>query len=207
MVIEFLTSSSSASGSYPSFSIRSASSFAFRSAASKSIESPVTFLAPNFCVFFERTFVFRGPVEAVLLFRIAAEDVVRVVDRAIEPELSALARGDAALVIPLPFKPALRNGEGVRPITGGVAVRDIGGVGLLIEGLSHDEKKSSSGSPVGVEDPSRGPLLNTSVITTSVGYLTSQYLNNVKWQFGTYSTASFTALRFSSSLYLVAAFD
>jgi hypothetical protein len=110
-----------------------------------------------------------------VLFRMAAEDVVRVVDGAEVFELSALARGDVLLAIPLPllFVPAVRNGEGVRPTTGGVAVRDIGGVGRLIEGLSHDEKKSSSGSPVGVEDSSLGPLLSTSVITTSAGYLTS----------------------------------
>jgi hypothetical protein len=54
---------------------------------------------------------------------------------------------------------------------GGVAVRETGGVGLLIEGLSHEEKKSSSGSPAGVEDPSVDTLLMTSVITTSLGYL------------------------------------
>jgi hypothetical protein len=65
--------------------------------------------------------------------------------------------------------PALRKGDGVRPTTGGVAVRETGGVGRLIDGLSQDEKKSSSGSPEGVEDPSVGPLLITSVITTSVG--------------------------------------
>lgn len=38
------------------------------------------------------------------------------------------------------------RGEDVRPITGGVAVRDGGGVGRLMEGLSHEEKKSSSAS-------------------------------------------------------------
>jgi hypothetical protein len=138
----------------------------------------------------------------------AAEDVVRVVDGAEEFEPSVLARGDAALAIPLPwpFAPALRNGEGVRPTTGGVAVRDIGGVGRLIEGLSHDEKKSSSGSPAGVEEPSLVPPLTTSVMTTSVGYLICQYLS-AKSHIVTYSNASFAALRLSSSLYFVAAFD
>jgi hypothetical protein len=65
----------------------------------------------------------------------------------------------------------LRKGEGVRPTTGGVAVRETGGVGRLMDGLSHEEKKSSSGSPAGVDVPSVGPLLMTSVITTSSGYL------------------------------------
>jgi hypothetical protein len=62
------------------------------------------------------------------------------------------------------------NGEGVRPTTGGVPVREIGGVGFLIEGLSHEEKKSSAGSPAGVAvTPVSSPA--TSVITTSLGYL------------------------------------
>jgi hypothetical protein len=68
-----------------------------------------------------------------------------------------------------PLLPAVRKGEGVRPTTGGVAVRDTGGVGLLIAGLSQEEKKSSSGSPAGVEVPL--PSAPASVITTSVGYL------------------------------------
>ncbi len=82
----------------------------------------------------------------------------------------SLARGEADLAISLPLTPAFRNGEGVRPTTGGVPVRDIGGVGFLIEGLSHEEKKSSAGS---LEDVSKFPALSpaTSVITTSLGYL------------------------------------
>jgi hypothetical protein len=63
--------------------------------------------------------------------------------------------------------PALRKGDGVRPTTGGVAFRDTGGVGFLIVGLSQDEKKSSSGSPAGVELPSPS---RPSTITSS-GYL------------------------------------
>lgn len=105
------------------------------------------------------------------VLRNAAEDVIRLAG---VEEASALASGEAVLAIPLPLPfevPAFKNGEGVRPITGGVAVREIGGVGRLIEGLSQEEKKSSSGSPAGVEDPSVGPLLITSVITTSLGYL------------------------------------
>lgn len=63
--------------------------------------------------------------------------------------------------------PALRNGDGVRPTTGGVAFRDTGGVGFLIAGLSQEEKKSSSGSPAGVELPSP----STPSTTTSPGNL------------------------------------
>jgi hypothetical protein len=108
----------------------------------------------------------------VAVFLRAAEEVVRVVVGAGAP--STLTRGDEvrAMPLPLPFElPALRKGEGVRPTTGGVAVRETGGVGRLIEGLSQEEKKSSSGSPEGVDDPSVETLLMTSVITTSFGYL------------------------------------
>lgn len=74
--------------------------------------------------------------------------------------------------MPVPF--AGTKGEGVRPpMTGGVEVRDIGGVGFLMAGLSHEEKKSSSGSPAGVLDSAPTP----SLIMTSPGYLSrnSQY--------------------------------
>jgi hypothetical protein len=83
---------------------------------------------------------------------------------------SELESGEGDLAMSLPFAPALRKGDGVRPTTGGVAVREAGGVGRLIVGLSQDEKKSSSGSPEGVEAPSVPPA-TASVITTSVGYL------------------------------------
>lgn len=63
----------------------------------------------------------------------------------------------------------MRKGDGVLPTTGGVAVRETGGVGFLIAGLSHEEKKSSSGSPAGVFVPS--PASVPSVMTTSSGYL------------------------------------
>jgi len=99
-------------------------------------------------------------------FRSAADEVIRLEVAGAEEEPSTLASGEADRAMPLPFPlPALRNGEGVRPTTGGVAVREMGGVGRLIAGLSHDEKKSS-GSPEGVEVPSVGPLLITSVICT-----------------------------------------
>lgn len=44
------------------------------------------------------------------------------------------------------------------------------GMGRLIEGLSQEEKKSSSGSPAGVEVPSAASVA-ASEITTSLGYL------------------------------------
>ena len=82
---------------------------------------------------------------------------------------SDLASGDADRATSFPLA-AFRKGEGVRPITGGVAVRETGGVGLLIAGLSQEEKKSSSGSPAGVEDSSPSA---TSVMSTSPGNLAS----------------------------------
>src|SRR5438046_1136714 len=127
--------------------MRSASSLAFFSAASKSMPSePTIFFAPSFCVFLDpKTFAFLGPV-AVVVLRSAADEVVLLL-------VSVPARGDLDRV-PFPFCPAFRNGEGVRPTTGGVAVREGGGVGRFIDGLSHEEKKSPSGSPAGVEAPS-----------------------------------------------------
>jgi hypothetical protein len=118
-----------------------------------------------------RIFAFRGPAPVVAVFRNVADDVVRLAAGGAEP--SVFDKGEAVLAIPLPaaLAPALRNGDGVRPTTGGVAVREIGGVGRLIDGLSQEEKKSSSGSPAGVELPSAASALAASVMTTSVGYL------------------------------------
>lgn len=70
-----------------------------------------------------------------------------------------------------PFAPAFKNGDPVRLTTGGVPVRDGGLLGRLMEGLSHEEKKSSSGSPAGVLEPSDGVPAGRSVMTTSPGYL------------------------------------
>jgi len=56
-------------------------------------------------------------------------------------------------------------------MTGGVAVLDGGLLGRLIEGLSHDEKKSSPGSPAGVESPALLEGAMISVMMTSLGYL------------------------------------
>jgi hypothetical protein len=107
----------------------------------------------------------RGP-PAVVAFRKAAEEVVRL-------DVGALVvadNGDFGRAA-LPLVPALRNGDGVRPTTGGVDVRDGGGVGRLIAGLSQEEKKSLSDSPAGVEAPSEEGSATTSVMTTSSGYL------------------------------------
>lgn len=128
--------------------------------------SPVTFLAPSFVVFFApRTLALRG-APVVVVFRRAEEVVVRLAGFD-SPAFSDLVSGEAERAVSLPL-PAFRKGEGVRPTTGGVAVREIGGVGRLIAGLSHDEKKSSSGSPAGVEVPS---VSAASLITTSPGCL------------------------------------
>ena len=79
---------------------------------------------------------------------------------------AVLASGEAVRAMSFPFALLFRNGEPVRPTTGGVAVREMGGVGFLMAGLSQEEKKSSSGSPVGVLEPT-----SPSVMITSFGYL------------------------------------
>lgn len=203
VAVVFAACSSSASGSYPSLAIRSASSLAFFSASSKSMTSPVTFLTPSFCTFLApRMLAFLGPPDGVD-FRKAADVVTRLA-AGFDSAESVFDRGDAARGTSL--LPALRNGDGVRPTTGGVAVRDKGGVGFLIVGLSQDEKKSSSGSPAGVELPSAS---RPSTITSS-GYL-ALWLEICIYTVGAfgmaYSSASRAARRFNSSLYLVAALD
>ena len=79
---------------------------------------------------------------------------------------SVFDSGDVDLEMSLP---AFKKGELVRPTTGGVLVRETGGVGLLIEGLSQEEKKSSLESLAGVAEPSASAGM--SVMTTSSGYL------------------------------------
>jgi hypothetical protein len=125
--------------------------------------------------------------------RIAAEVVVLVAVGVVEgfSVVSEATRGDLGLVVLFPFEFALRKGEAVRLTTGGVAVLEGGLLGRLIDGLSHDEKKSSAGSPAGVEVPSPGAGVEISVMTTSSGY----------------SIASAFALLFNSSLYFAAAFE
>lgn len=98
--------------------------------------------------------------------RRAADDVMRPAV-GLDSVESDLERGDAERAESLPA-PAFRKGDGVRPATGGVAVREAGGVGRLMAGLSQEEKKSSSGSPAGVAEPSPSA---PSVMMTSFGYL------------------------------------
>jgi hypothetical protein len=81
--------------------------------------------------------------------------------------------------------PAFRKGEAVRLTTGGVPVREGGLLGRLIEGLSQEEKKSSSASPAGVFDPSEGVPAGRSVMMTSSGYLNkaTTLVNTESWEF------------------------
>jgi hypothetical protein len=76
--------------------------------------------------------------------------------------------GDFERALPL-VEFALRNGEAVRDTTGGVPVLEGGLLGRLMVGLSQEEKKSSAGSPAGVEVPSVESAVLSSVITTSSG--------------------------------------
>lgn len=128
---------------------------AFFSASSKSIRSVVTFLTPSFSAFLApSTLAFRAPPPTAV-FLSAAEWVMRLAAAGLAALLSEPlpASGDVDRAMPS-LPPALRKGDGVRPTTGGVAVREMGGVGFLMLGLSHDEKKSSSGSPEGVLEAS-----------------------------------------------------
>ena len=140
--------------------------------------SPVTFFVPSFDVVFfaPRMLVLRGPVAVV--FRRAADVVILPMPGLVSDVESDLVKGEADLEISLPLAAEFMNGEGVRPTTGGVPVREIGGVGFLIEGLSHEEKKSSAGSLAGVAAPPV-PSPATSVITTSLGYLITNSVSHV----------------------------
>ena len=84
--------------------------------------------------------------------------------------LSLATSGDFGRAAPLALLLVERNGELVLETTGGVPTREGGLLGLLIVGLSHEEKKSSPGSPAGVSVPSPAPE-GTSVMTTSSGNL------------------------------------
>jgi hypothetical protein len=102
--------------------------------------------------------VFLGPV-AVGPFRIAGEEVVRMTAGAdsLFPDDSVAANGDGDFGRPAadaPFWFADRKGDAVRVTIGGVLVLEGGLLGRLMVGLSQDEKKSSLGSPAGVEVPS-----------------------------------------------------
>ena len=84
---------------------------------------------------------------------------------------AASGEGDFERAVEFPLVLAERNGEAVRETAGGVPVREGGLLGRFIVGLSHDEKKSSAGSPAGVELPSAALAAAISVITTCSGYL------------------------------------
>lgn len=102
----------------------------------------------------------------------AEDDIARDATGATwEESLSDPGRGDLGLDVTFPFVPGLRNGDAVRLITGGVWVLDGGLLGRLMEGLSHDEKKSSPGSPDGVAVPAVEEGAAISVMITSSGYL------------------------------------
>ena len=109
----------------------------------------------------------RGPVVAVG-FRMAAEGTVR--DVPFWESGSVLLRGDLDRACAAPLAVAFRNGEAVRLPIGGVCVRDGGFEGLLIVGLSQEEKKSSPASD-GAEESSAGVEIVTSLTITSSGYL------------------------------------
>lgn len=91
--------------------------------------------------------------------------------RAVSESLPAPIKGDLGRAEDPFAPPAERKGEAVRETTGGVPLREGGLLGLLMLGLSQEEKKSSPGSPAGVADPSAGVERASSVMTTSSGYL------------------------------------
>jgi hypothetical protein len=117
-------------------------------------------------------FVRLAPV-AVGPLRTAVDDVDRIAvgaGRAFSASVAALERGDGDLGRAAPFAfGALRKGEAVLEPPSGVPVREGGLLGRLIVGLSQDEKKSSAGSPAGVDVPSAGVPSASSVMTTSSG--------------------------------------
>lgn len=153
--------------------MRSASSFAFFSAASKSISSAATFFAPSFWVFFALSILRLAPVAADGPFLTAEAEVVRMTAGAVAApsEDSPVASGDLGRAVPLPLALADKNGDAVLDPSTGVPVREGGLLGLLIVGLSQDEKKSSPCS-AGVAVPSPAGVADTSVTTTSSGNLT-----------------------------------
>ena len=104
-----------------------------------------------------------GLLEVVVLRRAP----VQVVRDAVGGVGSAAVRGDLVRGGPLPLAP--RNGDAVLPMPG-VLDREGGLLGLLIAGLSQDEKKSS-GSPAGVLVPLPSLASVASSTTTLSGFL------------------------------------
>jgi hypothetical protein len=106
----------------------------------------------------------------------ADAEVVRMAvgaGRAFSASLAAAARGEGDFGRPAAefALPADKKGEAVRETTGGVPDLDGGLLGRLMVGLSQEEKKSSAGSPAGVDALSAAVDKVSSVITTSFGYL------------------------------------
>ena len=135
-----------------------------------------TFLAPSL-VFLAPRMLLLGLLvvvpDAVFVVRTAVEEMAR--DGAgwavLSEAESEVFKGDLGRdAVPLPFVLAFKKGEAVR-LMPGVPVREGGLLGLLIAGLSHEEKKSSAGSPAGVfvPVPSLSSLISSTV--TSSGYL------------------------------------
>lgn len=120
---------------------------------------------------------------------------------AVDAAGSAADRGDLDLACPLPLAP--RNGDAVL-LMPGVPVREGGLLGLLMEGLSHDEKKSS-GSPAGVFAPLPSLMSATSSTVTLSGFLCAcQPLFLYAVCHTTHFLWSASTRRASSSLYLFA---
>lgn len=159
--------------------MRSASAFAAFSAASKSMSSATTLFAPSLLVFLAPRMFFRAapPPTPTPGFRVAAALDLIAAGAGREASAASVAaavafNGDFGRAAAPFAPPAERKGDAVRDITGGVPTLEGGLLGLLIAGLSHDEKKSSSAfSVAGVEEPSPGVPATSSVITTSSGYL------------------------------------
>lgn len=98
--------------------------------------------------------------------RSADEDVVRGAEVGGAAAV-ALSRGDLLRAL-LPFCwPVVRKGDAVRLRLDGVLVREGGLLGRLMDGLSHEEKKSSSGSPAGVLLPEVEGSVRSFMVTSS----------------------------------------
>lgn len=129
------------------------------------VSAPPTFLAPSLGVFLAPKTLPFFAVAVDEVFRTAVPDLIAVG----AGEVLSLSLSDRGDFDREPLVPAFRKGDPVRLTTGGVPVREGGLLGRLMDGLSQEEKKSSSVS-AGVLEPSGVPA-GTSVMTTSSGYL------------------------------------
>ena len=129
------------------------------------VSAPPTFLAPSLGVFLAPKTLPFFAVAVDEVFRTAVPDLIAVG----AGEVLSLSLSDRGDFDREPLVPAFRKGDPVRLTTGGVPVREGGLLGRLMDGLSQEEKKSSSVS-AGVLELSGVPA-GTSVMTTSSGYL------------------------------------